>query len=73
MQEWEGTIIAVDIGSGGWRLVDSKGESFELFGDIAPRYVGATVVVTGERTESFGFMMTGSDGIEVHSVRLKEG
>jgi hypothetical protein len=67
--KWRGTIRQIDLGSGGFMLVQNGGNELELIGELSGELVGRLVEVHGTLVSDSGFLMTGADRIEVRSIQ----
>lgn len=70
MSELVGRLERVELGSGGYALVQADGARHTLYGDIPANLVGRRVRVEGRSVQATGFLMTGDPAFEV--VRIDE-
>ena len=57
---YTGILRYVDIGSGGWKLTCSDGQTYDLYGEIPQKFNNKTVTLTAKPMQGMGFMMTGT-------------
>ena len=66
--EYTGVLKRVDLGSGGWRLECSDGNSYDLSGEIPSEYENKKVTVKAKPMQGMGFMM-GGQILDVENIK----
>lgn len=69
MGTFNGKLVRVDMGTGGWVLETKDGDKIALFGDVPVALAGRQVVVAGNEVDGAGFVMVGNRIVEIETIR----
>ena len=67
---YKGMLRYIDLGAGGWQLECDNGTTFILYGDIPNHFKDKKVILTAQKAEGFGFMMSDQQALEVLSIKM---
>ena len=65
---WEGKLVRVDLGTGGW-VLETRDGKIALFGDVDSSLAGRRVVVEGTEMDGASAMMVGDTIVQVDEIR----
>lgn len=65
---YTGILRYVDIGTGGWTLECTDGNTYTLYGSIPTELANQQVTLTAKPMQGMGFMMVG-DALQVEHIR----
>ena len=69
--KYTGTLRYVDIGSGGWKLECTDGQSYDLYGEIPQEFQNKSVTLSAKPMQGMGFMMSGQ-ALSVQNITLNQ-